>query len=225
VLTAAAALPCSTAFGQDAAAILKDVTEKYQYAKKYHFRGVTRSETTVGKNVTKQEIGFDIAYALPQSVKVEFQYPGGDTWTRVSDGSTMTHFRTGDKEPRKTPSTLNDLQVLKGTFLNDYEHLAEKIKEPRLAASETITVDGKSLDCYVIEANEPRTLPENTEALPTKWWIDKARMIVVKQVAQTRAKSGSNTTINMRTNEFTFTSFDEDLPASVFQVELKQSKR
>jgi outer membrane lipoprotein-sorting protein len=219
------ALSGGIALAQDADKILKDVTQKYQYAKSYHFQGVTRSETTVGKNVTKQETAFDIAYALPQSVKIEFQYPGGDTWTRVSDGSTMIQFRTGEKEPRKTPASVNDLALLKGTFLNEYEHLAERIQAPRLANSETLTIGGQSVECYVIEATVPRTLPENTEALPTRWWIDKNRLLVVKQVTQTRAKAKNNVTENSATIEISRVSFDEPLAANVFAFEMKQAKR
>jgi outer membrane lipoprotein-sorting protein len=213
-----------TAIGsaQDAQTILQQVSEKYSKLQSYQFDGKTLAESSVGGKSSVSETLFEVAFASPSSLKVEFRYTGGDYWTRLSDGKTLVRFRSTSKDLKREPSSANDVFILKSTFIGDLEKLSQTTSEAKLTGAESLSVDGKDIDCFVVEARQRRTVPDGTEVLPTKWWIDKTRMIVLKQVSGTRSKLGGNENRNMRTLLLTKAVVDETLPPQLFVFAAKQ---
>jgi outer membrane lipoprotein-sorting protein len=213
------------ALGQDAQQILRQVAETYQNLKSYHFQGVSLSEANVDGKRSTAETPFDIAFASPNKLKVEYRYPGGDSWIRVSDGVTLVRYRSPSGDLRREPASRDDLKILKGTFISDFGLLARTTSSARVVGSETLSVGGKDIDCYVVEAQQQRVVPDGTKVLPTKWWIDKARSIIAKQVTATSSAYAAHTTVNSRTVSFTLARANEELPRTLFQFEPAMAAR
>ncbi|MCC6342076.1 MAG: hypothetical protein IT166_07755 [Bryobacterales bacterium] len=212
-------LPAS-AFPQEAQDILAKVAANYQAMKNFHFEGSTTSETKAKGVDTTSETHFVVAYTEPDKFRVELRYPTAGNWIRLSDGKNLYDFRTTSKDRKKEDYDPSDLRILKGSPISAFEFI-DRVNSARLAGSESVTVDGKDVDCYVIEAERSgQTLLPGMKALPTRYWVDKARLIVLRQVSGSRSEDSAsvNSTQNTRTITITAAHVNEPVPATLFAV-------
>lgn len=220
LLTAALCL-APVALAQDANAILKKVGDTYSNLESFHFEGTTVGETKMGNTGSRTETQFSLAWVSPNKVRVEYRYTSAGTWLRVSDGKTMTRLRSITKEFKQEPASADDVTILDGTPTSSYENMTAKFHDPKLLRTEPIQMDGKSIDCYVIEAqSQPTTLLPGMEQMPVTLWIAKDSNLVLKEVSGTHSKSsGSNATQNIRTTTFTLAEVNTKLPDSLFEAD------
>jgi outer membrane lipoprotein-sorting protein len=207
------------AVAQDAMTILKGVTETYSALKSYEFQGNTINATVTGKATAATEEDFTIVFTAPDHFLVEFRYPKAGEWTRASNGTTMTEIRTVTKEFTQRPTTQFDIRVLDNSPIGAYYDMEKGISQATVAGSETLTLEGQPVDCWVIEANrEVDMVPDGVKRLPTKFWIDKARKLVLKQESGTESlATGSKAAKNTKTITITLVKLNSVNDPAVFE--------
>jgi outer membrane lipoprotein-sorting protein len=211
-------LATGVVFAQDAQGILSKVAETYSGLSTYHFEGVTTTEMKSDAVRSKNDTNFEFALNKPDKVKVEFRYQNAGTWLRVSDGKTLTRYRSVTGELKQEPASPSDMDIANGTPISDYQEITERLESAKVAGSETVRVGDSDVDCYVIEALyklRPGLL-QGTKDLPTKYWIDKKRFLVLKEVSGTESQSGLFHTQNLRTTTFTMAWVNQPVPDAVF---------
>jgi outer membrane lipoprotein-sorting protein len=203
----------------DAQAILQKVADTYTNLKSYHFEGTTVAETKAGTTDSSSETGFSVAMSPPNKLRVEFRYANAGSWVRVSDGKTTMRYRSLTKEMKKDPASPDDLDMGRATPISTNHRTAAGVNNATLLPEESLQVNGASVPCYVVEVeyNTASARP-GMEPLPTRYWIDKARDIVLKQVTGTRStkQDASHATQNTRTTTFTVASVNENVPDTLF---------
>lgn len=215
-----------TAAGQDPKEILNQVGAKYASLQSYDFQGGIVAETRSGAGTSTSENSFQFVLSRPDKIRVEYRYPTAGSWVRVSDGKTTARYRSLTKEFTESAATPDDFDVfIRSTPISAYELIAERVQSATLTGSETVAVGTDNIDCYVLEVQyEFHSLLPDTEPLPTKYWIDKKRMIVLKQVSGTRSKSqtGGQRTENISTTKFTVAKIDEPVADALFAFKPKE---
>ncbi|MCC6366756.1 MAG: hypothetical protein IT165_24820 [Bryobacterales bacterium] len=209
-----------SAFAQEAQDILAKVAQNYQNMKNFHFEGATLSETKAKGVDTTNETQFVVAYTEPDKFRVELRYPTAGNWIRLSDGKNLYDFRTTSKDRKKEDYDPSDLRILKGSPISGYEFI-DRVNTAKLAGSESVSVDGKDVDCFVIEADRTgQTVLPGMKALPTRYWVDKARLIVLRQVGGSKSEDSAsvNSTENTRTITITVAHVNEPVPETLFAL-------
>src|SRR5579863_4763211 len=198
-------LATGTAFCEDAMQILGKVGQTYRGLTSYHFEGATVSETnSVGARSTS-ETEFVVAYTAPNKFRVEFRYPNAGNWIRVSDGRTLSRYRSITKELKQEAAGTDDLNILNGTLVVGFEDIDQGVKKATLLDPEAVDIGGEKVDCNVVEVErEQHQLLPGTEPQPEKLWIDKARFIILRRVTGTKSavQSAAHQTENLRTTTF-----------------------
>ena len=220
-VVAIATLFTTTAVADQAADLLNKVEQTYQNAKSGHFKAVRASETAIGGGIGADiDTDIEIAFVKPENkVLVAYDYGHGPAgkWIRVSDGKTLTGFRTATKQRKQQPASANDIYILNGTFVDRFSNIAENVTSAKMLDSASVPVNGKNIDCNVVEVHYKQgVLPPNTEALPTTYWIDKQNNVVLKETSGTKSTKSKSQTI--RTLTFKLAEIDQPVPASVFTV-------
>lgn len=207
------------AFGQDTQTTLQRVSDTYANLKSYHFAGAILAETKAGNSVSRSGTEFDVAMSAPAKLRVEYRYEHAGNWVRVSDGKTTSRYRSLTKEFKRDAAAPEDLDILRGTPVSSFEHIAEGVKKATLLPEETVAVGGQAVPCLVLEVEyPPGALLAGMVPIPTRYWIDKSRNIILKQVTGTRSQTddASRRTENLRTTTFTVASINEDVPDTLF---------
>lgn len=211
------ALLAGGCYAQDANQILTKVGESYRAMTSYHFEGKITAETDMGGANSRTDTEFTVAYASPDQFRVEFNYPTAGDWVRVSDGKTYTAYRSLSKQLDQSPASIDSLRVLRGSPIASFEELGEGRSNATVIGSEPVTVDGKPVDCYVIQFDaRERDLPAGARQLPTKVWVDKARLVVLRRVTRTESQSGPHKTSNQRSVEITSAHVNEPVAPTLF---------
>ncbi|HUA82452.1 MAG TPA: hypothetical protein VMB85_01240 [Bryobacteraceae bacterium] len=211
----------------DAAQILKDSEQTYRSLTSYEFKGITTSETKVGKSVSKSETSFAVAFKPPNEFRLEYDYPTAGNWIRASDGKTVWNQRSITKEFTSTPADDQTLLMLDGSPVAQFADVAEGVQNPTLVGSEAVTIGGQNYDCYVIQVQRAdATASGGGTPVPVKLWIDKTRHLVLKQVTGSDAGAGSlKSSENQRTLSFTEVVVNGSIPDDLFHLTKNISKR
>jgi outer membrane lipoprotein-sorting protein len=210
----------AAAFAQDAQAILTKVAENYQSMKNFHFEGASVSETKAKGVDTKSETEFIVAYTEPDKFRLELRYPTAGNWVRLSDGKNLYDFRSTSKDRKKEEYDPSDIRILKGSPVSAYEFI-DRVNSAKIIGSESVSVEGKDIDCHVIEVERAgQTVLPGMKALPTRYWVDKARLIVLRQVggSQSEDPASLNATENTRTITITVAKVNEPVPETLFAL-------
>lgn len=207
------------ACAQDAMAILKSVGETYSALKSYEFQGATAASTQTGKTVSTTDETFTVIFTAPDHFFVEFRYPKDGSWTRASDGKTMTEIRTVTKEFVQRPATEYDIRALDHSPIGPFYEMEAGVKSATVQGSEKLPLEGQEVDCWVIEADrQVDMVPDGVKRLPTKLWVDKARFLVLKLVSGTESiATGSKATRNTRTMTITSARLSQPVAPEVFE--------
>jgi outer membrane lipoprotein-sorting protein len=210
-------------YGQDPHQVLRRTGETYRGLDTCRFQGVTTSQTAIGNSETENQLAFEIALAKPDKVRVDFRYANAGEWIRVSDGATTWRYRSLTGDLRQSRAKPEDLGILKGTILARYQRVDEKVVSATLVSFEDVPVRGVTMPCYVIEVRyESRRLLPGTEQLPTRYWIDRKRFVVLRETSATRSTSASGVeSRNTRTTTFSVASINEPVEASVFTLDAR----
>jgi outer membrane lipoprotein-sorting protein len=203
----------------DASQILKQTEDTYRGVKSYHFEGTTVSETKVGGSVSKSETSFVVAFEKPNKFRVEYLYPSAGNWVRVSDGKKTWKLRSITKELTEAAATEDDLGILDGSPVSPFWNIGENASSPSVAGSESISVGGKSYDCFVVQVQLPSTSDRpGVQPPPVKLWIDKANHLILREVSGTVAQGKGAAGGNLRTITFTYAEVNQAVPDDLFHL-------
>src|SRR3984957_7462829 len=191
LLFAALALPhgAQAAPPKDALALLNEVSQRYADAKSYHLEG---SKKTTESNDLPRRWDKRLLTATVES-DGRYRYEGVSGFgsaTLVSDGSTHWDYHPVDHLYTAQPASPNDPapgQILTAeevttsnakSLMNQLAREADRAKSPAFLPNETITVNGKSVDCYVVHYLDDSQHSD----IRFEWtlWIDKSRKVIAK---------------------------------------------
>ena len=220
-------LATATGLCEDAMRILGKVGQTYRGSTSYHFEGTTVSETDSAAGKSTSETEFVVAYTAPNKFRVEFRYPNAGNWIRVSDGRTLSRYRSITKELKQEAASAGDLDILKGTLLVSFQDIDQGVKKATLLDPESVNIGGQRADCYVLEVKRDQpNLLRDTEPLPEKLWIDKARLIVLRRVSGTKSitQSADKETENLLTTTFSVARINEPVDDTLFAFNVARKK-
>lgn len=212
----------------EAMELLKKVAEAYRNIKSYQLEGVEAWESRSTGMYHRTESAFVWAFEKPGKFRLETKSPAGNRSTAVSNGESIWNYnpnlkqytkksvqplpKAGDTDTgvRQTP---NPLEKVGGTKITDLARGA------RIMPEEVISIDGKPIDCYVVEViyRAARNSDINASVIIT-YWIDKTRLIVIRKMSKQKFISlppDERTETNGLTT-FSLVKVDESLPASLF---------
>jgi thiol-disulfide isomerase/thioredoxin/outer membrane lipoprotein-sorting protein len=192
LLLVLASLQAPNAPSNDAVALLNEVGKHYADAKSYHIEAV--EEVT-----TSTELHRDWSKTLLTAIVMpggRYRYEGRSGFgsaTLVSDGTTQwdyhayDHLYTQRPAPRKGQEMGRIITQQEGSLWSAKQivqymaHRADHLKSANLLPDESITIDGKSIACYVIHYSSQDFETKQSEA-KFEWtlWIDKSRKVVLK---------------------------------------------
>jgi hypothetical protein len=225
-LFAFAAMLPGIAMADQATDLLKKVEQTYQGAHSAHFKAVRASKTQIGRDIgAMADTAIEIAFVKPDKVLVKYDYgeEHAGEWVRASDGKTFAGYREATNQHNEQPASANDLNILNGTFVDRYAHITENAGGAKMLSDEPVQVNAAKIDCHVVEVHyQPGTLPPNTAALPTTYWIDKSRNLVLKETSGTKSTNSKSETL--RTLTFQMAEINQPVPADVFQVKASKAQ-
>lgn len=208
------------AYSQTAADVLAKVADTYAHLSSCHFAGTRITETKMGSSMSSQQLGFVVALAKPDKVRVEFIYGPADVWVRTGDGTTFTRYRSVTGELTRKPETPDDLQVTDTTFVERYRRINQGVAEAKIVGSEALRVGSSDVDCVVFDVRYSAKSPyPDTVRLPSRFWVDLARFVVWREVSGTKCEAGRYTTENTTTFNFTDADVNQQVPPSLFAFE------
>lgn len=219
LLIAGSVLFAAGASAQDARAILQKVQDTYSNMRSAVFQGVRTLDTRIGGKETRAETRIQIAMEKPNKVRVQYDYPGADgEWLRVANGKNFFGFREVTHEKKQSPASPRDMDILNGTFVDRFRQITRNLQSAKVDGSEKLDVGGAH-DCWVVEATyKAAVLPNGEVPLPTKYWIDKQRNLVLQEQSGTRSrsKSGLDNVTNTRTLSFVQAEVNSQVPDVYF---------
>jgi outer membrane lipoprotein-sorting protein/peroxiredoxin len=212
----------------EAMELLKKVAESYRNIKSYQLEGVEVWESRSTGMYYRTESAFVWAFEKPGKFRLETKSPAGNRSTAVSNGESIWNYSPSleqytKKSVQPSPKAgdtdtgarrvQNPLEKIGGTKITDLARGARNMPE------EVISIDGKPINCYVVEViyRAPRNSDMNASIIVT-YWIDKTRLIVIRKASKQKFISlppdERTETIGLIT--FSLVKVDESLPASLF---------
>ena len=184
---------------KDALALLNEVSQRYADAKSYHIEAVEERTSTNELSRSWQK-EFMTAIVMADG---RYRYEGRSGFgsaSLLSDGTTQWDYHSYDHLYTEQPASPDDPQaghiipqeempVHNAKFLvNLLAHRADRVKSATYLPDETIIVNGKNVDCYVVHfASE---FPQDSDAkFEETIWIDKSRKVIVKTVSRNETYS------------------------------------
>jgi thiol-disulfide isomerase/thioredoxin/outer membrane lipoprotein-sorting protein len=217
----------------DALALLIEVSQQYADAKSYHIEAV---EERTSSNELQRSWEKTLLTAIVTSGR-RYRYEGRSGFGAavvVSDGVTEWIYHLNDHlyvrqpTPREYPPKgkiipHEETPTMEAADLaSEIAHRAHRLKSAVFLPDETISIDGKDAECYVIRYSERdfRTR-ENDLKQDTTLWIEKSRKVVLKSVSQTDAyvltESHAHIPIHDETTViYPVVELNQDEPASSF---------
>jgi len=218
---------CSLACAQDspdARALLKETANVLLHHKSYQVD--QRAVIDMGGPLpTRLEMTVKITVSNPGKLRIESSGKMGDS-VIVSDGENTWMYVGILKQYTKTPAASTPESLVKSLVPGMSSVLDQlKAKDPYLSAKivgeEPVEVDGKKIDCYVVEARLDKiSLPGSIEMSNgvQKAWIDKVTKLSLKQTMTATVQGGPLTEPAQMNQASTVISqkLDENVPDSSF---------
>ena len=218
----------------DAKAILKQVAETYKNLRSYQFEGrytLEQITESVGlKDEIKREELFVNAAIKPDRSRIESKNTHISV-TSVSDGKTKWLYAPGPNEYTKTeegPVRLVTRSPVRDSapmahlanatnLLDGYSRVADQLGEAKIIGEETLEIGGRRSDCFVIEAYYIAASTRQSNTLTRRFWIDKSRNIVLREIQRTEARMPWGRTMSSKmTYIFTVARVGEPIPETLF---------
>jgi len=221
----------SSASTTDALSLLNEVSQRYADARSYHIEAV--EEQTSSNELSRHWDKTLLTAIVMADGRYRYCARGGfGSAILVSDGKMQWNYHPYDHAYTQQPASSDDpllgrvigpqempLMTAK-SIITQLAHRADRVKSATFLPDESISVDGKSTDCYVIHYFDE---PSPRSAIEYEWtvWIDKSRKLVLKTVR--RGDTLAPTTAGGRiprstetTVTYTVVELDQREPASSF---------
>lgn len=156
--------------GQDATDILKKTTAAYKSLMTYDFEQVELTEFPGSRHTSEMRQRF--AGAPGGKMRNEALPKGG---VSIWDGEYYWSYSPQRNEFTKRPSHSTF------RFLPDYDRIGWRVKAARILREEEVQLETEPVACYVIETEHINQLGEEQQQMPSTYWVDKTRFLVLKQ--------------------------------------------
>jgi thiol-disulfide isomerase/thioredoxin len=197
VLLLAFALPqtASNPSKPDALALLNEVSQRYADAKSYHIEAVEEENSSNELQYSWQK-SLLTAIVMPGG---RYRYEGRSGYAAallVSDGTTQWDYHFYEhiytQQPvspqlkSKRRFSQQEMAADKANYIVDQmARRARHLKSATFLPDETISVDGKSVECYVVRySGEDLKTKKNDLKEDVTLWIEKSRKVVRKTLSQ-----------------------------------------
>ncbi|HEV8132770.1 MAG TPA: redoxin domain-containing protein [Acidobacteriota bacterium] len=208
----------------DAFMLIKRVSEAYRNFKSCHFEGVVTAKTQSGSVLHVLETPFVVAVLKPSRLRVET----GNSLAAmliVSDGETTWNYMPRLHEYTKAPTKLFGALAAKDSesstghnLLSRFEHLADQTTAVKILQDDRVDIGGKNVDCVIVELVMTGENSPAVEASPHKFWIDKARYLVVRDEQTFKIRRPyTSPAEKTQTTVFTVATMDEPVAESFFK--------
>jgi outer membrane lipoprotein-sorting protein len=190
--------------------LLKEVSQVYKNLKSYHFEGVMVIESKANGVQWKMDTTMVAAAVKPDKIRVEMMgilmvSSGQTKWVYIPDLKQYSQnalVKVGERH----------LSLFALYEVGRYEHIAERVKAARILGQEAVEVQGKSIDCTVVQVEyDPLGIGQPLRT----FWIDKARHIVLRESLKIES-SPINPIDVKQTFIFTIAKVNEPIPDSLF---------
>lgn len=210
--------------------LLRQVGETYRKLQHYQFEFVISNESNYTGNglesSSKGQEFFAISVSQPNRFRIETKSTNSNVLA-VGDGHTTWFFTptlnlyTKNEitletllDPTKRGLTVFDSMVKRpGGKLAQYRTLGTNKMPVKLLREESVEIGGNKILCYVLETG----LSQGTTKQSTTYWIDKTRLLILREVNQFNLKTPTASTTNtMQVTTFKLVRVNEALPESLF---------
>ncbi len=217
----------------DAMELLRKVEKTYRSAKSFQAEGNIASDMSGQGMHSTVEIPMVLTIVPPDRMRMENKgapmsmlmiFNGQTIWMYMPQLNKYAKFDLGKfaGDDKGLPGY--------GGLGRQYLHVAERATAAKILREEAIRVDGRSVDCYVLEVEyEPpaklpdnvpfaKSMPTNVQFSPKTMWIDKARSVVVRESSESKVTfPNSNTPMSTKqTITFAKIRLDEPVPEELF---------
>ena len=186
-LSLAAVAPAAAQFVGGDEALLAEVARTYSSLERYVFAGHVRVELNTSKGPQNQEATFLVAEGGGGRLRDQVDHPteGG---AFVSDGKQTWIHNAGlgqwTRRPGGADSALGgpDSRGMGRNLLQRYATITNGALSARRLNDETITIDGKTHPCTVLEVSyRPTTNSPQVNEGPRTYWIERETHLVLRQ--------------------------------------------
>lgn len=209
--------------------LLAKASAAYRNLKSYYFEGVMvyEAETEAMQERIKVETPIVMAAVRPGKLRDELKRKR----LTVSDGQSTWVYSTqlNQYTKRKAAAMAGEgTGELETGFMSKYWRMTEGLKQAEVLREEVVELEGKAVECYVVEASyEPAAESSNFEDLPKLFWIDKKRHIVLKDVSGViiKAPQPGAARYLRQTTMFSIARINEPVPDDLFAFNVPEGAR
>lgn len=163
------------------------ISRTYSSLSSYYIEAISINDQQQDESRDLTENPVVLAQARPGKRRLELKSPfmGASV---VSDGKTTWHYMAQGHQYSKGPASEDNKEqnpFLPQNYVEQYAKLADEVDVARLAGNDTISFEGKAVECavveYIVKASGPKAT--GTKAPPQwhKLWIDKSRFLVLQE--------------------------------------------
>ncbi len=209
--------------------LLAKASEAYRSLKSYYFEGVMIFETETEAMQERAKVETLIVMAAVRPGKIRDEFKRG--MLTVSDGqATWVYSRKLNQYTKRKAAVLasEGTGELEAGFMSKYGRITEGLKQAKVLREEVVEVEGKAVECYVVEASyEPMAELSNFEASPKLFWIDKKRHIVLKDISSVVMKLPQPGTARhlRQTTEFSIARINEPVADDLFTFNVPEGAK
>ena len=188
MLSGAFAEGIETATTEEAVALLRSVSERYQKLESFHFEAIESTISSVNGRERRTDSVTVTAADTNGRFRVESDHPV-DGGVAVFDGDVSSIYLARQHQytqlqgqplslASRREGSVPALSALKNRFSSRYRHIGVQILEAKIEGEETLNVDQGEVVCTVVWARYD--LPQGIAAVTVekKFWIDPTRRVI-----------------------------------------------
>lgn len=178
----------SLAQKQDGLDWIGKISRTYSSLSSYYIEAISINDQQQDESRDLTENPMVLAQARPGKFRLELKSPfmGASV---ISDGKTTWHYMAQGHQYSKGPADADKKEqnpFLPENYVEQYAKLADEVDIARLAGDETISFEGKAVECAVVEYTVKVSGPKAVTAAKAapqwhKLWIEKSRFLVLQE--------------------------------------------
>jgi len=183
--------------------ILQKVENTYQELSTYEFQAVMKTNVQAPDNSRNVETPVYYAADLPGKQHLKMQTGnytvyvisnGNKTWTYIPQINQYTEAQqsvisTAGSSPSGNRGSAG-IESMASQLKSQYENITSRLVESNILGEETLTINGEPHETYVLQNRYESSVDlPNSTILPTKYWVDKKRHIILKQEMNLKMES------------------------------------
>ncbi|MGB9123529.1 MAG: redoxin family protein [Candidatus Angelobacter sp.] len=166
---------------------INKISRTYSSLSSYYIEAISINDEQQDESRELTENPVVLAQAQPGKRRLELKSPfmGASV---VSDGRITWHYMAQGHQYSKGPASEDSKEqnpFLPQNYVEQYAKLAGEVDVARLAGNDTISFEGKAVECAVVEYIVKASGPKATDTkAPPQWhklWIDKSRFLVLQE--------------------------------------------